>query len=89
MKFHIKIEKEVEATQISICAKCSDCCSATLKDAHGNEIADSDGYVPDWFPDNGGDYVVLDIELATGKILNWRPPTGRDLEEWVKEVKGE
>ena len=43
-----------------------------------------DGYVPDFFPgDHGGDYMELDIELATGKILNWTPPTAEQIEAFA------
>lgn len=61
---------------ITISAKCSDLFSASLDD--GREY---DGYVPDFFPgEHYGDYVELEIELATGKILNWKVPTKKDLE---------
>lgn len=61
---------------ITISAKCSDLFSASLDD--GREY---DGYVPDFFPgEHYGDYVELEIELATGKILNWKVPTEKDLE---------
>lgn len=30
-----------------------------------------------------GDYVILDIDLDTGKILNWKPPTAEQIEEWI------
>ncbi len=63
-------------TTISICAKCSDMFSASLDD--GREY---DGYVPKFFPgEHYGDYVELEIDLKTGKILNWNPPTEKDLE---------
>ena len=65
---------------INICVKCSDMFSARVKDRAGKEIIDYDGYVPKFFPgEHFGDYVILKIELATGKILNWKPPTESDL----------
>jgi hypothetical protein len=68
------------AKTISICAKCSDMFSATVKDAEGNDLFDYNGYVPGFFPgEHWGDYVMLDIELATGKILNWKAPTAKQL----------
>jgi hypothetical protein len=68
---------------IAICAKCSDMFSATL--AVDNKIvSEYDGYVPDWFPNpfvsHGGDYVNLTIDIETGKILNWKKPTKKDLD---------
>lgn len=61
---------------ITISAKCSDLFSARLD--NGKEY---DGYVPNFFPERHyGDYVMLDIELDTGKIVNWKKPTEKDLE---------
>jgi hypothetical protein len=69
------------AKVISIVAKCSDCCSVDLLDDIGNQLASRDGYVPEFMPgDHYGDYIMIDIELATGKILNWKVPTTEDLE---------
>ncbi len=67
-------------------AKCSDLCWMALEDGHGNRIGeDHDGYVPDWMPgDHYGDYVMLDIDLETGKILNWREPSEEELQETFK-----
>lgn len=64
-------------TTITISAKCSDMFAANLDD--GREY---DGYVPDFMPgEHYGDYVQLDIELATGRILNWKAPTVSQLTE--------
>jgi len=64
---------------ITISAKCSDLFSASLDDGRSYE-----GYVPDFFPgQHFGDYVELEIELATGKILNWKTPTQKDLKIFV------
>ncbi len=70
-------------TTITISAKCSDLFWAALYDENGNPMGkEHDGYVPDFFPDEHyGDYVILKIELATGKILNWKKPTVKDLKE--------
>jgi len=58
--------------KVNITAKCSDMFGATLKDDNGKRLGEYDGYVPDWMPGNHfGDYVELDIDVATGKILNW------------------
>lgn len=85
MKFNIKIEKEVEATIIGVNGKVCDSGTYVLMDTNRNTIKEHDGYVPDFFPGGGGDYLELDIELATGKILNWKPPTKKQLEKFVSE----
>lgn len=71
---------------IKISAKCSDLFGADFFDAEGNEIAGYNGYVPKFFPDeHWGDYVRLDIELATGKILNWKPPSLSEINAALKD----
>lgn len=69
---------------ISINAKCSDLCSTIIKNDEGEIVYEHDGYVPDFMPDEHyGDYVIIDIDLKTGKILNWNA-TVKSVEKWVK-----
>ena len=73
-----------EAKVLEISAKCSDYFAATLVDDQNESIFEYDGYVPEFFPgDHYGDYVQLNIDLETGRILNWVPPTAEQLEAWV------
>ena len=47
----------------------------------GKVIGEYDGYVPKFFPGmHYGDYVMLDIDIETGKIVNWNRPNAEDLE---------
>lgn len=81
-------EKEINVTSISISAKCSDLCYAQLKNLQGNVLAKHDGYVPDLMPEEHyGDYIILDIDLETGTILNWKRPSIKIVEktEWELE----
>lgn len=65
---------------LSICAKCSDMFSASLLE-EGKEEKTYDGYVPDFFPEKHyGDYVELKIDIDSGKILNWKTPTKKELQ---------
>lgn len=60
-------------TVLSISAKCSDLYSHTIYDRNGNVYRTYDGYVPSFFPEEHfGDYIMLDIDPYTGKILNWK-----------------
>ena len=68
---------------LRISAKCSDMCSAVLVNDNGNVVKEHDGYVPSLL--GGGDYIELDIDVATGKILNWQIPTEDDLKEFIGE----
>jgi hypothetical protein len=64
----------------SVTAKCSDSCHVVLMDDKGGVIAEHAGYVPDFMPgEHFGDYVEIDIDLETGRILNWKKPTAAQL----------
>lgn len=66
--------------KLTICAKCSDMFSASLRE-NGEMPKSYEGYVPDFFPENHfGDYIELEIDIDTGMILNWKKPTKKDLE---------
>ena len=75
---------------IKICAKCSDLFGANLVNDNGLPRGESySGYVPDWMPGiHYGDYVELDIDTATGRILNWKRPTSKQLAETFKFKRG-
>ena len=71
---------------IRMSAKCSDMFDASLvEDVGAQQVlrGETHGYVPDWFPnpkeDHCGDYVQLDIDVDTGRILNWKKPTQEQL----------
>ena len=70
---------------ISISAKCSDLCFVSAMDEKGEVIAERDGYVPHFMPDeHWGDYVILNIDRETGQILNWKVPSS---EKVLKDLK--
>ena len=67
-------------------AKCSDLFSALYDNADGTTVAAYSGYVPGFMPgEHYGDYVELDIDLKTGQILNWNPPSLKAINETLKE----
>lgn len=86
MKIGIKKTVDVDAKILKVHAKPCDSGTYTLVDAQGETIAEDDGYVPGFMPDDGGDYIVLDIEIETGRILNWQVPTPEQLAEWIAET---
>lgn len=86
MKIGVKKEVEVNAKTLKLHLKVSDCFTATLEDQDGDVLVDHDGYVPDFMPgDHYGDYVILDIDIDTGKILNWVPPREEQLRKFVNK----
>jgi len=75
MKIPKQVVETVEAKSVEVHAKVCDSASYCLKDVDGNNIAVRDDYVPNFFPtQHYGDYLVLNIDLETGVILNWKKP---------------
>ena len=74
-------------TILSICAKCSDLFSATLRTKEGTVLVEQvSDYVPGFMPEEHyGDYVMLDIDVETGQITNWKKPTCWELNKGKKE----
>jgi hypothetical protein len=69
---------------LKISAKCSDLFSATVMNENGRIMGIYDGYVPKFMPgEHFGDYVELDIDLQTGKILNWKAPSETQIAELI------
>lgn len=61
-------------TVLSINAKCSDSYSHQIFTKDGELYREYSGYVPSFMPGcHYGDYIELDINPYTGKILNWKP----------------
>lgn len=81
---------QVQAKTLKIHMKVSDRFSAVLVDQDGAEIYDQeDGYVPSFMPgEHYGDSVILDIDLDTGRITNWEPPTAEEIQEWIEDHDG-
>jgi len=74
-------------TTLRVSAKCSDLCNVQALGAGNGIIAEGDGYVPAFMPEeNYGDYVYLDIDVATGTILNWKPPTDAEIRRDLKNM---
>lgn len=89
MEINVTKQVKINAKTLSIYMKVVDTFSATLKDQDGNELKTYEGYVPDFMPDDAdgsshyGDYLILDIEIDTGKILNWKVPTSHQIEHFI------
>ena len=75
---------EVEAKVLKLHLKVSDCFDAQLVDQNGEVVKEYEGYVPKFMPgEHYGDYVILDIDVDTGKILNWKVPTAEQLQNFM------
>ena len=72
---------------ISICAKTSDMFSAVLKQDE-RILGHYDGYVPPLFTKDGDeDYVMLDIDVENGRIVNWLKPSDKQLKAIFNHAK--
>lgn len=82
MKISIPAKKEIEIKTISLYLKVRDEFTAGLVDQDGTEVFSYEGYVPDFMPgEHYGDYVILDIDVETGMIKNWKRPEPEQLEK--------
>ena len=77
----------VQAKTLKLHLKVCDMFTASITDQNGKEIGgQEDGYVPDFMPgEHYGDYVILDIDIDTGQITNWKKPTREDIEAFLNK----
>jgi hypothetical protein len=83
----MKKEVQVEAKVLKIHCKVCDNFTAGLVDQNGDSIHfQDDGYVPGFMPGpHYGDYLILDIDLDTGRVLNWKAPTAEQIQDWISK----
>ena len=88
MELDITMACKVVAKTLKMHCKVRDGFSAQLVDDRGKIIAEQeDGYVPGFMPGKHfGDYVILDIDIDTGMVENWKTPTAADIQEWIENV---
>ena len=78
---------KVNVKTLKLNLKVTDRFTASLESSTGTELFQQcDSYVPDFMPgDHYGDYVILDIDMDTGQITNWKAPGAEQIEEWIKD----
>lgn len=60
------------AKVLSLYGKSRDANTVCVTDSDGNEIVLADGdYIPYGLGIGGGDYIELEIDIETGKIVGW------------------
>lgn len=82
----IKMTKEVpvQAKTVSIYMKVCDSFCCRILDQDGATLKDYEGYVPNFMPgQHYGDYVILEIDIDTGKITNWKQMKAEDIEDFI------
>jgi hypothetical protein len=87
MKINQVKQVPVEAKTLKLHLKVCDEFTAHVYDQDGQELGgQSDGYVPDFMPgEHYGDYVILDIDIDTGQITNWKKPTAGQIENFISD----
>lgn len=66
--------------KLKVSAKCSDLC--WVEAADGDQfLGERSDYVPEGLGIGGGDYIELEINAATGQILNWTPLDAETIKE--------
>lgn len=77
---------QVQAKTLAIHLKVRDEFCATILDENGAELGgQEDGYVPKFMPgDHYGDYVILNIDLDTGQVTNWKTPPVDQIERFIR-----
>lgn len=86
MKLDIQKTVTVEAKCLRLHIKVCDGFAGDVCDQHDEKIGEYyEGYVPDFMPGNHyGDYLILNIDLETGQIINWKPPTKEQIEKFIR-----
>jgi hypothetical protein len=86
MEINITKPVKVNAKTIKIHVKCSDRFGYEITDQDGQRLfQQDDGYVPSFMPGpHYGDYIILDIDIDTGMVTNWKKPDAEEIEEIIK-----
>lgn len=77
------VEQKVQVKTVSVHVKVCDRGCYDFKSPTGTTLKSLDeDYVPDFFPgEHYGDYLILDIDLETGQITNWKKPSENQIKE--------
>lgn len=84
MQINMTKQVPVDVKEMRLQVKVSDRFAGDLIDAQGDTVKEYEGYVPDFFPgEHYGDYLILNIDLETGQILNWQKPSAEELQNFI------
>ena len=87
MKISHEKTGKIDVQTLRLYVKTSDGFECKILKQDGEVVGEYDGYVPDFFPEEHyGDYLILNIDLETGKITNWQRPTEKDIVELLFPV---
>lgn len=76
---------KVNAKEVQLYMKVRDEFSCSIVDQDKKNIHSYEGYVPSFMPgEHYGDYLILNIDLDTGQVTNWKTPTPEEIEQFIK-----
>ncbi|MBL8414198.1 MAG: hypothetical protein JNM42_07165 [Propionivibrio sp.] len=74
----------VNVKTVKLHMKVCDRFECAVYDQDNKQLKDYEGYVPDFMPgQHYGDYVILDIDVDTGHITNWKTPSAEQMQEFI------
>ena len=78
----------VNAKTLHLHLKVCDQFYANLISDNGRILKEYEGYVPEFMPGSHyGDYVLLNIDIDTGQIINWKTPRAEQIETFIQGEK--
>jgi hypothetical protein len=84
------VKDGIEIKTVSMYLKVSDSFSCQIKDDQGKIVKDYDGYVPKFMPgEHYGDYVILEIDIDTGHVINWKRPSQEVMAAFISDGEEE
>lgn len=90
MKVGIQKVVDVDVKVMKLFMKVRDEFSCVFMDDRNEAVAEYDGYVPTFMPgEHHGDYLILDIDVDTGMILNWKAPRAVELKRYINKQEEE
>lgn len=86
MEIVIQETLKAELKEMRLCVHVRDGFACSLSNPDGDDFASHEGYVPEFFPgEHYGDYLMLNIDVETGQITNWKKPTPEDITKMLSD----
>lgn len=91
MELDVVRPQKVQVKSVEVHVKVCDSGNYELKGMAGETLGViEEDYVPSFFPgEHYGDYLIFNIDLETGQILNWKKPSPEDVASAFKLSKEE
>lgn len=71
--------------KIFVGGKCSDMAWYYINNENGETVKDGEGYAPYIKGVSDGDYIEIEVDNETGKVIGWVPMTNKVVESFGEE----